>query len=349
MILFFVLVLTGYLYRSQIKTFFVKDTRTINTVQKTLLIKGDLDYQRLGDILEQEEVVGDKNEVYDYMEKHGLSDSPLSAGKYLILPQTQIRKLLEGFVVGETGHGEAEQKVNVVFNRCKDVFEMAKNISYCIEADSAAIASLITSEDFLKSKGVTKETLSGLFIPDTYKMYFDTDANAFVENMLEIRSEFWNDTRELKRNELGLTRIDVATLASIVYSEQSRNSEEWPVIAGLYLNRLHKGMLLQSDPTFKFCWGDRLDGIEHLTYKHRDIDCPYNTYLYSGLPPGPICLVPAKVLDAVLNAEKHDYIFMVAKPGGNGHNFSKTNSQHERYVAEYKKWLKKYLEEKENE
>lgn len=347
-LLLMLLVIGGYIYRSEIKSFFSKDTRTINSIQKTLLIKGDLDYVRLGDILEIEGVVKDKKEVYEYMEKHDLSDEKLSPGKYLILPQTQMRDLLEGFVVDESGHGKAEKKVNVVFNRCYDIHEMARNIEVCIEADSSSIINYITSEAFLSAHGVSLEQLSALFIPDTYQMYFDTDAEAFVQNMLEIRDEFWNESRTALLGNLGLSQLQVVTLASIVYSEQSRMSEEWSTIAGLYLNRLRRGMLLQSDPTFKYCWEDRLEGVEHLTYKHRDKDCPYNTYLYPGLPPGPICLVPAKVIDAVLHAEMHDYIFMVAKPGGNGHNFSETNSQHDRFVREYKKWLKEYLRNKEN-
>jgi UPF0755 protein len=137
-------------------------------------------------------------------------------------------------------------------------------------------------------------------------------------------------------------------VASIVYSEQSRDTEEWPIIAKLYLNRLNIGMKLQSDPTFKYCWGDELDGVERLLNKHKNIDCPYNTYLYSGLPPGPICVPPAEVVDAVLNPADVNYLFMCGKPGGQGHNFAVSNSQHERNAAVYRKWLKEYLANKEN-
>ena len=177
-------------------------------------------------------------------------------------------------------------------------------------------------------------------------MYFDLDAQSFAQEMLLIRNNYWNSENEKKRTELGLTKAEVVTLASIVYSEQSRQSEEWPIIARLYLNRLERNQELQSDPTFKFCWGDELKGVEKLTFKHRDIDCPYNTYKIVGLPPGPICMVQSEVLDAVLNAKKHDFIFMMAKPGGKGHNFSETYSQHKLYVKEYRKWEKDYLKGK---
>jgi UPF0755 protein len=122
---------------------------------------------------------------------------------------------------------------------------------------------------------------------------------------------------------------------------KGKHATEWPIIAGLYLNRIKKGMKLQSDPTFKFCWGDELKGVQRLTYEHRDRDCPYNTYKYSGLPPGPICIPPTQCVDAVLNREKNDYIFMMAKADHSGlHDFTINYSDHSRLAAIYSKWLK---------
>lgn len=342
------ILLAGYRYRSEIKAYFSEDSRSINSVQKTLLIRGELNYKRLGEIFEEEGLVDDKKDVYEFMEDNGLTEKELSPGKYLILPHTQMSTMVNGFIIGEEGHGASELKVNVVFNRCRDVYEMGRNIAICIQADSAEIVNYVTSKEFLDSQGIKKEELNALFIPDTYEMYFDTDAKSFADNMLKIRSEFWKEERRAKLNEIKLTQNELATLASIVYSEQSQRSEEWPIIAGLYLNRLKLGMKLQSDPTFKYCWGDKLEGVEQLTYEHRSIDCPYNTYNVIGLPPGPICLVPAEVLDAVLNAEIHDYIYMMAKPGGKGHNFSETLRQHDKFVAEYRKWFKEYKKNKGN-
>lgn len=346
LLLVFVLVV-GYVYRAQIKALFTNDTRSINKVQKTLLIKDELTIVRLAEILAGEGVVKDPKMVTEFAEKNQLQDAELSPGKYLILPQTQLSALVNGFIIDSTGHGSSEQKVNVLFNRCRDIYQMAGNVSKCIQADSSEIVTHITSEVFLKENNVSLDELGALFLPATYQMYFDLNAEEFTDEMMRIRSEFWNEQNEASQNKLGLSKVQVTTLASIVYSEQSKMSEEWPVIAGLYLNRVRKGMLLQSDPTFKFCWGDKLEGVERLTFEHRDIDCPYNTYKYIGLPPGPICLAPAGVVEAVLNAESHDYIFMVAKPGGNGHNFSVTHAQHERYAAEYRRWLKEYLKNKE--
>lgn len=347
-ILLLAFVFVGFKYRSELKSFFTRDTRTINTVQKTILIRGELDYIKLGELLHQHNLVKDKNEVVSFMERKGLQDKKLSPGKYLILPQTQMSELIDGFMIGESGHGKAELKVNVLFNRCLDIYQMAGNISLCIETDSTEIINYITSEQFLQEQGISKEELAALFIPGTYQMYFDTDAKAFTDNMLKIRDVFWTEERKELLTSTELNSREIVTLASIVYSEQSQMSEEWPIIAGLYINRLRKGMKLQSDPTFKFCWGGELEGLEQLTYTHRAKNCPYNTYLYVGLPPGPICLVPAAVIDAVLRAEKHDYLFMMAKPGGTGHNFSETLRQHDRYVAEYRKWFREYQKSKQN-
>jgi UPF0755 protein len=133
---------------------------------------------------------------------------------------------------------------------------------------------------------------------------------------------------------------EAVTLASIVYSEQSRRAEEWPVIAGLYLNRIKQGVKLQSDPTFKFCWGDQLKGVQRLLAVHRDIDCAYNTYKIKGLPPGPIYLPPVGVVEAVLNPDKNDYIFMCAKPDYSGtHNFTASGAEHAKNATAFQNWL----------
>jgi UPF0755 protein len=144
-----------------------------------------------------------------------------------------------------------------------------------------------------------------------------------------------------KLKKVGLKKpSEAVTLASVVYSEQGRVADEWPVIAGLYLNRINQGIKLQSDPTFKFCWGDKLDGVQRLLNVHRDIDCSYNTYKINGLPPGPICIPPTEVVDAVLNRDNNTYIFMMAKPDYSGrHDFTVQYADHERLAKIYQNWL----------
>lgn len=330
--------------RNAIMNLFRKDTRTVNTTEVRLLFREDPSLSLLLNELMATGVLQSENDFVAFVEENGIDTTRFAAGKYVILSQTQLSDLVMGFVKNEEGHGQAEVKVNVVFNRCKTIEDIGANISKCIVADSASIVEYIFSSETLKKYQFTKEQVPALFLPDTYQMYFDTDPEAFVSFMADKFKTFWNEERMAKMKAIGLqSQSQVATLASIVFSEQSQMKEEWPIIAGLYLNRLEKGMRLESDPTFKFCWGNQLDGVERLLNRHKEIDCPYNTYKYAGLPPGPIHIVPGEVIDAVLNPAEVDYLFMCGKPGGKGHNFAVTNAQHERNAAEYRVWLKAYL------
>ncbi len=333
----------AFMYRGKIKRLFSEDTRTINQKEVKILFRVDPTLDELANVLVEKKIVNKKEDVIDFVKENNIDTTQFAAGKYVILSLTQRATLINGFVKGENGQGKSEVKVRVVFNNCKTIEAMAKNINQCILADSTSIVNYIYSPETLKKYNFTKEQVPALFLPQEYKMYFDTDAEDFVAFMANEFKKFWNEDRLSKMKAIRLkSQSQVATLASIVYSEQSKDNNEWPIIAKLYLNRLERDILLQSDPTFKFCWGDALDGIDRLTYKHRDIDCPYNTYIYKGLPPGPIYITPSKVIDAVLNPADVNYIFMMAKPGGGGHNFAITNAQHEKNVAIYRKWYREY-------
>lgn len=349
-LLVIVFLVIGYTIRHKIKSFFREDTRSVNSVEVKLLFRDTLNPEIIADVLVENGIMKKKEDVINYYKDNNLLDARFSPGKYIVLPQTHMSDLLEGFIDEGQGHGKSEVKVNVLFNNCRDIYDMGSNISQCILADSASIVNYLLSKETLQELQVTEEQLPALFIPKQYQMYFDTDAKGFVDFMMGKYHEFWTAERLEKLKRVGLKSPEqAATLASVIYSEQSRMSEEWPVIARLYLNRLEKGMKLQSDPTFRFCWGHELDGVEHLLNKHKEIDCPYNTYLYEGLPPGPICLVPAAVIDAVLNPDDNEFLFMMAKPGGKGHNFARTNSEHEKNVVVYKRWLKEYMKNKQND
>ncbi len=338
----------GYLARHKIKALlFSPAPRTENTVEKRLLFRIDPTLDELADALQQEGIISDKSHFLSYVQENKLPKENFAAGKYMILSGTLLDDLVSGFVKGDNGQGKAEVKVNVVFNNCEVVEDIGSNISRCILADSASIVDCILSRETLSTYNFTAEQIPALFIPKTYEMYFDTNAEEFVAFMAERFKEFWTDERKAKLKAVGLEReSQAATLASIVFMEQSRHQEEWPIIAKLYLNRLQKGMKLEADPTFKFCWPDRLNGIEHLLHVHRDKDCPYNTYLYNGIPPGPVCIPPADAIDAVLNPADVDYIFLCGDGTGR-HNFAATNAEHERNVAAYRKWLREYEQSKE--
>ncbi len=277
-----------------------------------------------------------------------LNENNLALGKYIIEPNTKYRTLLNGFTLNGNGNGNAEVEVPVTFNNCRDIHEMAKYVQKYILADSAKIVSYIQNKAFLNRHGFSLEQIPTMFMPNTYNFFYDTNEKEFVERMANEYYNFWTKERLSKIKKIGLkSTVDVATLGSIVYSEQSIHSEEWPIIAGLYLNRIKKGIKLQSDPTFKFCWGDKLKGVQRLLNVHRDIECSYNTYKIDGLPPGPICLASAGIIEAVLNRVEVDYIYMCAKPDYTyRHNFAVSGAEHMKNAKKFQTWLAAELERK---
>ena len=195
---------------------------------------------------------------------------------------------------------------------------------------------LAACDEYLPTKGFTSAAFPAAFIPDTYEMYWSWPASKVVERLSGYRDSFWTDERVAKAKSLGISKVEAATIASII-EEETAKSDERPKVARLYLNRLHKGIRLQADPTVKFAIGDfslrRIRG-EHLKYPS-----PYNTYLHAGLPPGPIRVAEGASIDAVLNAPQHAYLYMCAKEDFSGyHNFATDYATHQanarRYQAE---------------
>lgn len=314
---------------------------SVNDSDQVIFVPTGVTLDELADLLVEKEIIDNKESFVAVGDYKNLSTSRLAAGKYSIAPKTDYKTLLNGFTLNSLGNGNAELEVDVTFNNCKDIPQLAGKVAKHIEADSADIANYILSDSILNKYGFSAERIGALFLPNTYRMYWDTDATSFVDRMAKEFKSFWTDERKAKLAIVGLrSQSDAVTLASIVYKEQDKHKEEWPIIARLYLNRINVGWPLQSDPTFRFCWGDKLDGVERLTYEHRSIDCPYNTYIYAGLPPGPICIPPSEVVDAVLNPADNDYLFMCAKPKGDGlHNFTKSLAQHNKNAKAFQNWL----------
>ncbi len=318
-------------------------TTTINAEPKEFLFDAKIGLEGLAIKLFNEGLINDKDDFIKVGNYKGLDNNRLASGKYIIETNTDFRTLLNGFTKNSAGNGNAEVEVDVTFNNCRDIFQLAGKVSRLILADSASIVKSIESKDLQDRTNLNNETIPSLFLPNTYKMFYDTPAEEFVSKMEKQFLSFWNIERISKLKKIGFKNpYEAVTLASIVYSEQSRNGEEWPIIAGLYLNRLNDGMKLQSDPTFKFCWGDELKGVQRLTYEHRERDCPYNTYIYKGLPPGPICIPPIEVVDAVLNPDKNEYLYMCAKPDYTGrHDFEKSYDAHKKNADKFSAWISK--------
>ncbi len=216
--------------------------------------------------------------------------------------------------------------MNITINSARTMRRLAGQVGRQLMIDSVEIATLMYDSAFQTKMGYTKETMPALFIPETYEMYWDISVDEFFERMQTEHKRFWNSSRQAKAKEMGLTENEVATLASIV-EEETNNNPEKPSVAGLYYNRLRIGMPLQADPTIKFALQEF--GIRRILNSDLSVESPYNTYLYKGLPPGPIRIPSVVGLDAVLNYAHHNYLYMCAKEDFSGtHNFAATYREH---------------------
>src|SRR5690554_673564 len=233
--------------------------------------------------------------------------------------------------------------IDVKFNNQERLEDLAGNIANQIEADSVSLINAMRDPEFIKEVGLNEDTALSLYILNTYEFYWNTSADQFRERMKKEYERFWNESRLAKAKKLNLTREQVISLAAIVQKETAK-VEERPRVAGVYLNRLKVGMLLQADPTVIYALkresGDYDQVIKRVLYKDLDLDSPYNTYKYAGVPPGPIAMPDISSVDAVLNPEKHDYYYFVADVTNFGyHKFAKSLSQHNVNKAEYVRWV----------
>jgi UPF0755 protein len=233
--------------------------------------------------------------------------------------------------------------VKIAFNNQERLENIAQRIGSEIEADSLKLMISFRDSLFLKKNGFTKENVIAMFIPNSYQFYWNTSADKFRDKMLEQYRTFWNKDRLAKAAKLGMTPEQVIILASIVHKE-SVKLDERPRVAGAYLNRLKQGMPLQGDPTIIYALKLRDNNfnqvIKRVLYGDLKINSPYNTYINLGLPPGPIAQPDISAIDAVLNPEKHDYIYFCASVEKFGyHEFASTFAQHRVNAKKYSDWL----------
>lgn len=259
--------------------------------------------------------------------------SHVHPGRYLLKADMSNNQLIDLLRSG------VQQPVNITFSSIRTKEQLAGRVTAKLEADSVDFIHLLNDDEFLSAYGFNPQTILAMFIPNTYEFYWNTSEEEFFQRMAKEFKIFWNEERKAKLGALGLSQSEVATLASIVQMETARNKEK-PTVAGVYLNRVEKGMLLQADPTVIYACGDF--SIRRVLNKHKEIDSPYNTYKYAGLPPGPICLPSISSVDAVLNYEKHDYLYFCAKEDFSGtHVFAKTYTQHKVNARKYRQALNK--------
>lgn len=295
-----------------------------------ILIPGNATWEQVADTLGSKlEIVN--MDLLEWVARKKNYPRMIKAGRYVIEDKISYNTLINRLRSGR------QDPVRLTFNNIRSVAELAGKAGAVLEADSTEIADFLLNPSNYSSDGFTEATIISAFIPDTYEFFWNTGAEGFYSRMLREYRNFWNKSRTEKAEMIGLSQTEVATLASIVDAEAARN-EEKPRIAGVYLNRLRTGIPLQADPTVRFAMNDYT--ITRVLKKHLLVDSPYNTYKYRGLPPGPIACPSVDGIDAVLNAEKHDYIFFAAKADFSGyHNFSRTLREHNRYAAEYQREL----------
>ena len=257
----------------------------------------------------------------------------IKSGHYVIKNGMNNNQLLNMLRSG------SQTPIKFTFNNIRTIEQLAGRIDEQLEIDSLSFLNAVKSNATLKEMGFNNYNYASLFIPNTYELYWNINAEDFVEKMINQYNRFWNEDRLNKAKALNIKPIEASILASIVDKETTKTSE-MPRIAGVYINRLKKNWLLQADPTLVFAIGDF--EIKRVLDIHKEIDSPYNTYKYIGLPPGPICIPSIAAIDAVLNAEQHKYFYFCAKDDMSGyHVFARNMKEHNINAEKYRKALNK--------
>ncbi|MEL6671981.1 MAG: endolytic transglycosylase MltG [Bacteroidota bacterium] len=289
------------------------------------------DYEIVGEKLKTAGLITDVrgfNQVARLMNYH----RNIKPGRYMIDHGMSNRELITLLRSGN------QSPVKFTFVKFRTKEQLAAYTATKLEMSEKDFLAVLNDREFLKKhNGLTPETAMTIFIPNTYEVWWTEKPEAFFNRMFKEYKRFWNDERNAKRQKWGLSRLEVMTVASIVEEETNKNDEK-NTVAGVYLNRVRKKWPLEADPTVKYAVGDFT--LKRILKSHLETDSPYNTYLYPGIPPGPICTPSIPSIEAVLNGEKHGYMFFCARADGSGyHHFSKTLAEHNAYAREYHRML----------
>ena len=262
----------------------------------------------------------------------------LKPGKYRLSEGMSNNELVNLLRSGQ------QTPVKVSFNNQHTLQDLAGKVAHQIEADSSALMTVFKDSIFLSQKGINQAQMLGYFIPNTYEFFWNTSAEQFRDRMVKESDRFWNENRLKKAKVLQMTPHQVMALASIVHKETTKDSEH-PRVAGLYINRIRRGIPLQADPTIIYIL-KQIHGwdftVKRVLKKDLEITSPYNTYLNRGLPPSVIAMPDISAIDAVLNYERHNYLYMCADINNLGyHAFASTLKQHNRNAQKYQRWLNK--------
>lgn len=252
----------------------------------------------------------------------------MKTGKYAVTPGMSQMQLVNVLRRGQ------QTSVKLTFNNIRLKTDLAERLAEQLMIGQDEILNLLNDSSYCQSLGFTTETINTLFIPNTYEVYWNISADRLFQRMKKEYDTFWSDSRKEKATKIGLTPIEVSILASIV-EEETAAADEYPIVAGLYINRLKRNIPLQADPTVKFAVGDF--SLQRILFQHLEVDSPYNTYKYAGLPPGPLRTPSIRGIDAVLNHMQHNYLYMCAKEDFSGrHNFAVTLAEHNRNADRYR-------------
>jgi UPF0755 protein len=298
-------------------------------------VSKDDNYQ---DVKKQLEPLLEDIETFDVLAKQKQYDQFVKPGRY---------RIEKGMTNNDIINSIRSNNIPVVlsFNNQNSIEELAGRIAFQIDADSTSLVSAMRDDVFNSKHGFSSATQLGMYIPNSYEVFWNTDAEKFTQRMLSEYQLFWTNVRTERAEALGMTKNEVMTLASIVY-EESKQKKEQPIIAGVYINRLKNNWLLQADPTLKFAAYKlpkyKNTMIKRVLNEHKKIESPYNTYKNTGLPPGLITMPDISAIDAVLNYKKHSFFYFAADANNPGfHKFARTLKQHNNNARDYQNYLSK--------
>ncbi|GAB4403919.1 MAG: endolytic transglycosylase MltG [Bacteroidia bacterium] len=310
---------------------FAPNVSTADGAPQEFFIPTGSDYIAVGKMLLDQKLIKDPG-AFHWVSERMNYPRHVYPGRYILEDGMTTRELVQLLRSGR------QTPVKFTFVKFRTQEQLAAYVDEKLEMSAKELLDVLGSREALdRYNGLRPEAALTIFIPNTYELYWNITPKAFCDRMYEEYKNFWNDTRNQQREKLGLNRLEVMTLASIVEEETTKDDEK-ARIAGVYLNRVRKKWPLQADPTVKYAVGDFT--LRRILYEHLKVDSPYNTYLYPGLPPGPICTPSIPSIEAVLAGERHDYMYFCARSDGSGyHHFSRTQAEHEAYAREFHNML----------
>ncbi|MBP6334062.1 MAG: endolytic transglycosylase MltG [Bacteroidia bacterium] len=311
---------------------FSPNVRSVSAGPNFVLIPTGSDIDDVVRILKERNFLIDEKSFLFSAQQMKYADK-VKPGRYLLEAGMNNKELVSLLRSGR------QTPIKLIFNNIRTKNELALRIGEQIEASPDAILNLMNDPDYVAELGFTTENILCLFIPDTYEFYWNTSADQFMKKMLKEYQKFWNPVRTAKAVGIAFNPVEVSIIASIVQQESNQATER-PTIAGVYINRVRKNWKLEADPTLVYALGDF--EIKRVLNEYKKIDSPYNTYMYKGLPPGPICLPSKSSIEAVLNYSKHNYMYFCAREDFSGyHNFANSYVQHLINARKFQKALNK--------